>query len=182
MCTWCEGKENVYTGIADLESHVKKVHQEVIISKDQFTRANGFWFAKCHEDYAKVVDNINPYHSKAAYEARKATRSWSDTFSDKQAMGDQRMAGWRKGLEILRGMTTNKRESREQSMSRDKRTVIEKFARKERQVHWKIAVWLTSWKWAQARKKQLNKKGQKKLNMSCQMTARSTIQVLDSIK
>ena len=134
MCAWCEGKENIYTRIAYLESHVKKVHQKVTISKDQFTRATGFWFAKYPEDYAKVVDNINPYHSKAAYEARKAMRSWSDTFSDTQARGDQWTAGWRKGLEILTGMTTNKRESREQSVSRDKRTVIEKFARKERQV------------------------------------------------
>ena len=89
MCAYCEGKENVYTRIADLESHVKKVHREVTISKDQFTRANGFYFAKYPEDYAKVFDNINPYDSKAAYEARKAIRSWSDTFSDKQAMGDQ---------------------------------------------------------------------------------------------
>ena len=64
---------------------MKIVHQEVTMSKDQFTRANGFYFAKYPEDYAKVVDNINPYDSKAAYEARKAMRSWSDTFSDKQA-------------------------------------------------------------------------------------------------
>ncbi|KAH3776623.1 hypothetical protein DPMN_178054 [Dreissena polymorpha] len=151
MCAWCEGKENVYTRLADLESHVKKVHREVTMSKDQFTRANGFYFAKYPEDYAKVVDNINPYDSKAAYEARKAMRSWSDTFSDKQARGDQWTAGWRKGLEILRGMA-KKRESRERSVSRDKRTVVEKSARTESEWNGKIAVRLLSWKKAQARK------------------------------
>ncbi|KAH3845941.1 hypothetical protein DPMN_088236 [Dreissena polymorpha] len=93
MCAWCEGKENVYTRIANLESHVKKVYREVTISKDQFTWANGFYFAKYPEDYAKVVNSINPYDSKAAYDARKAMRSWSDTFSDKQAKGDQWTAG-----------------------------------------------------------------------------------------
>ncbi|KAH3793943.1 hypothetical protein DPMN_147471 [Dreissena polymorpha] len=60
MCVWCDGKENVYTRIADLESHVKKVHRKVAISMDQFTRENGFDFAKYPEDYAKVVENINP--------------------------------------------------------------------------------------------------------------------------
>ncbi|KAH3735525.1 hypothetical protein DPMN_042060 [Dreissena polymorpha] len=41
--------------------------------------------------------------------------------------------GWRKGLEILRGMD-KKWESRERSVSRDKRTVVEKSTRTERQV------------------------------------------------
>ncbi|KAH3711219.1 hypothetical protein DPMN_070721 [Dreissena polymorpha] len=50
--------------------------------------------------------------------------SWSDTFSDKQARGDQWTVGWMKVLESLRGMM-NKRESRERSEARDKRTVVE---------------------------------------------------------
>jgi hypothetical protein len=50
-----------------------------------FQRNNGFYLAKFHKDYAKIVSKITPYDSQEMHQARQAVRTWAEGFNDKKA-------------------------------------------------------------------------------------------------
>ncbi|KAH3738051.1 hypothetical protein DPMN_180622 [Dreissena polymorpha] len=45
ICPWCSRRTRSFTRVSDLELHVKKAHLENVLSKDRFSRSNGFYFA-----------------------------------------------------------------------------------------------------------------------------------------
>ncbi|KAH3746541.1 hypothetical protein DPMN_180949 [Dreissena polymorpha] len=77
ICPWCSGRNRSFTRVSDLEVHVKKAHPENVLSKDRFSRSNGFYFTMFPEDYARIVHSVTPYDSNAAYDVRKAVRNWA---------------------------------------------------------------------------------------------------------
>lgn len=102
---------------------MRTAHLSVVITKDMFNRGVGFYYAKYPEDYAKIVDKVEPYSTNFAYEARKAVRVWAEGFSDRKVRIDKWNVGWKAGIEIASGKSRGA--SRERSTVADDRRDVE---------------------------------------------------------
>ncbi|KAH3772525.1 hypothetical protein DPMN_173865 [Dreissena polymorpha] len=103
ICPWCSGRTRSFTRVSDVEVHVKKAHLENVLSKDRFSRYNGFYFAMFPEDYARIVDSVTPYDSNAAYDVRKAVRNWTEEYPDSNYKIDRLNEGWKARVALARG-------------------------------------------------------------------------------